>query len=90
MLTYVRSSKHMKKHTRPYTCRGPNCGLAFEHSNDRNRHENDVHSDMRVKYYCVYPGCQTKLAREGGRKDNVRRHIGGIHGGHGHMYSSRG
>lgn len=81
----------MNKHNRPYKCRTPNCGLAFEFKNDHNRHEDDKHNSERVKYYCSYPGCRTKSAREGGRKDNIQRHIKNIHGGqYDYMYSRRG
>lgn len=74
------SSKHFKKHSRPFMCPASDCDSSFQYKKDSERHYKEIH--QRAELYCQYEGCTSKYAREGtSRKDNLKRHIDKKHGG---------
>jgi len=80
-LTHL-SSKHVKKHTKPYNCTV--CHEAFELKTGLNRHIQEMHDPNTPRYYCPWKdfGCTSKIAREGTkRSENLNRHVNTAHGG---------
>jgi uncharacterized C2H2 Zn-finger protein len=74
LATKKKHTAHLKTHTRPFKCNEGGCNASFALKKDCRRHVTENHSS--VKWYCNFPGCTYKLAREGAsRKDNVVRHV---------------
>lgn len=77
LLTYCRR-RHVKTHDRPFSCGVAGCTASFAFNKDLRRHEEDVHGSTR--FYCCYPGCSYKLARDGtSRRENLERHVRNQH-----------
>ncbi|PMD16780.1 hypothetical protein NA56DRAFT_302231 [Hyaloscypha hepaticicola] len=75
-LTLV-SSKHMDKHTRPYSCQVPQChGRDFGDKAGLQRHEKEKHGI--AKFCCPVLAC-SRSARGFGRKRNLDLHIASKH-----------
>ena len=67
------SSKHLKTHSKPYQCH--DCCHSFARATDLERHK-IKHRLSTIKFACKWPGCTSQH----GRKDNLKRHISGVHG----------
>lgn len=67
------SSKHLKAHSKPYQCH--DCCHSFARATDLERHK-IKHRLSTIKYACKWPDCTSQH----GRKDNLKRHISGVHG----------
>lgn len=53
--------------------------MNFVYKKDLRRHMQDKHGS--VKWYCTYPGCTYKLARDGtAREESIQRHVSSWHG----------
>ncbi|KAK3937130.1 hypothetical protein QBC46DRAFT_17221 [Diplogelasinospora grovesii] len=83
------STKHMKRHTRPYKCTVPACtAKGFELQSGLDRHVKEKHPETLQyvqRYFCPFRdngGCRSKLAIKGTtRSDNVDRHVEWVHRG---------
>lgn len=76
------NSKHVKTHSRDFSCRDPTCNQRFYRARDLGRHVSTRHrtKEEKNKYFCEFRDC--KYATKGfSRNDNLLRHVRQKHGG---------
>ncbi|EMC93185.1 hypothetical protein BAUCODRAFT_113280, partial [Baudoinia panamericana UAMH 10762] len=72
-------TKHIKTHERPWKCREQSCkyhDLGWPTEKERDRHENDKHSNSAARYYCQFQPCPYSSKRE----SNCKQHMEKAHG----------
>ena len=70
MMLLTQTSRHYKKHSRPYRCQTCNTGFAL--NNDLVRHRNARHQGAYRPFRCKWPGCESP---QFSRSDQLKKHM---------------
>ena len=74
----------MDKHTRPYTCKEPECAKlqGFTYSGGLLRHEREVHGKQggpKEELHCPHSRCKRSTGKGFTRRENLNEHLRRVH-----------
>ena len=77
-------SKHMDRHTRPYTCEEPGCEniRGFTYAGGLHRHQREVHRQHggpKAKCMCPHQDCKRSTGLGFSRRENLLEHLRRVH-----------